>query len=358
LVRPFLLIPLLCAFAYGQTLEEAVRQIAKNVLAPGEVSHVSERPLDPQFAAETTRARTLLDRVLARPAIRDARLVEVVVTATENNSGPLLVLQIKKGDEQFVKTAAYSIQPAKPAAKPSLTLSLLREQPDPILDLAIAGDRMLVLSPTQVEELQRAADGKWDATDAFSLEALLPSRDPRGKLEISNDTATAFLPGGTCAGKWTPSFQWTCTNTPGGFQIDGEQIHFTPGQNTVETAAGNRIFSLAGIGDVRVMAEVDGSVRVSKGDQPLSVPDWGSDIASLTSRCLPNPAILSTSSTAQESVTAYDIASSPPRALTEPLSVPGPVTALWPTPAGALAVVHESQTGQYAAYLVSLDCGN
>jgi xanthine/CO dehydrogenase XdhC/CoxF family maturation factor len=97
LVRPFVLILFLAVHVGGQSLEEAVREIARNVLAPGEAPHVTERNISegsraPEFAAETTRARTLLERALRRPALRDARIVEVVVTATENISGPLLVV--------------------------------------------------------------------------------------------------------------------------------------------------------------------------------------------------------------------------------------------------------------------------
>jgi hypothetical protein len=358
LVRFFLLIFWFCAFVRAQSLDEAVRQIARNVLSPGEISHVSERALSPEFAAETARAKALLDRALARPAVRDARMVEVVVTATVNNSGPLLVVQIQKGEERFVKTAAYSVQPVARAPKQSLTMSLLWRQDEPILDLAIAGDRMLVLSPQQVEEFQRAADGKWEAIDAASLESLPRSRDPRGKLFLSADTATAFLPGGTCEGKWLPSLQWNCAGTTGDFQLESEQLHFTAGENTLETSGGEALLSIARSGDARLTAGLDGNVHASNGQAPSTILDWGSDIASLTSRCLPNPVILSTSAGSAESLTAYEISGSAPRRITDALPVQGWVTALWPAIGGVLAVVHETVTGRYAAYLVSLDCGS
>jgi hypothetical protein len=361
LVRPFLFILFLGVLARGQSLEDAVRGIARNILAPGETHHVTERSLAPEFAAETTRARTLLERALRRPTPRDARMVEVVVTATENISGPLLVVQVQKGDEQFVETAAYISQPAPPVSRPSLVSNLLWQQQEPILDLALseggAGDRMLVLSAARIERLKRD-NGKWVEADSSPLETLAPSRDPRGRLLISEDTVTAFLSGGTCEGKWSPSLQLTCTQTAGDFPAEGEQLHFSSGENTLETANGEKFYSIARAGDFRLVAWIDGKVHGARGQQAFTISEWGSDIAHLPARCAANPMVVSSSAAAAESIAAYEITGPNPRRVSDPLPMQGWVTALWPASGGALAVVHETATGRYAAYFVSLDCGN
>jgi hypothetical protein len=357
LVRRFILILFLAIHARGQSLEEAVREVARNVLAPGEAPHVTERSLAPEFASETARARTLLERALRRPALRDPRIVEVVVTATENIIGPLLVVQIQKGDERFVETAAYISQPAPRAPRPSLVLSLLWQQQEPILDLALADDWMLVLSPAAIERLKRV-NRKWEEADSVSIEMLTPSRDPRGRLLISEDTVTAFFSDRTCAGKWTPTLQLSCTQTPTNFQAEGEQLHFSPGENTLETANGEKVYSIARADDLRLVASIDGKIHGARGQQAFVLSDWGSDITSLAARCATNPMLLSSSSAAAESLTAYEITGTNARRVSDPLPMQGSVTALWPASGGALAVVHEKATGQYAAYLVSLDCGN
>src|SRR5580698_5671664 len=126
-MRPLLLV-LLAVVARGQSMEDAVRALAKSItaqLAAGETAQLSERSLAPAFAAETTRARTLLDRALRRPQARGAAVVEVVVTATENLQGPLLVAEIQKNQESVVETAAYSSQLAAPASRPALVSRLL-----------------------------------------------------------------------------------------------------------------------------------------------------------------------------------------------------------------------------------------
>ncbi len=344
-------------FARGQSLEDAVRGIARNILAPGETPHVAERSLAPEFAAETTRARALLERALRRPAPREARMVEVVVTATENIGGPLLVVQVQKGDEQFVETAAYISQPAAPVSRPLLISNLLLEQQEPILDLSLTDDRMLVLSSARIERLKRD-NGKWVEADSSPLETLAPSRDPRGRLLISEDSMTAFLSGGTCEGKWTPSLQLTCTQTAGDFPAEGEQLHFSSGENTLETASGEKFYSIARAGDFRLVASIDGKIHGARGQQAFTISEWGSDIAALPARCAPNPIVVSSSAAAAESIAAYEITGPNPRRVSDPLPMQGWVTALWPASGGALAVVHETATGRYAAYFISLDCDN
>ena len=359
-MRRFLLILLLSAGAHGQSLDNAVREIAKNLLAPGEVSHVSEHTLAPEFAAETARARMLLERALRRPAPRDARFVEVVVTATENVSGPLLVVEIMKGDDRLVETAAYVSQAAARAATPALVTTLLWQQAEPILDLTLADDVMLVLSPGQIDRLKRV-NGKWEAIESAALESPAPSRDPRGRLAVTDDTVSIYFSGATCAGKWTPSLQLDCSQSTGEFQAEGEQIHFVSGQNTLETASGEAFYSISRAGDFRLIAAADGKVHATRGQQAFEIPGWGSDIAGLPAKCLANPVVVVSSSlAAAESLTAYEITGANPRRIGDPLPVQGSVTALWPTaaPGSVLAVAHDSATGRYAAYLVSLDCGN
>jgi len=355
-VRSFLFCFLLGVLARGQSLEDAVRQAAKNVLAAGEVAHVTEHPLAPEFAAETARAHTLLDRALRRPAPRDARTVEVVVTATENVSGPLLVLQIQKGDEQFVETAAYISQPAQRVSKPVLVADLLWRQPEPILDASRVEDQMLVLSPARILRLTRT-EGHWEIADSVGIDQIPPPRDPRGRLMVSDDMLTALLPTETCAGSWKPALQLMCAQSSSEFPVEGEQLHFTLGENTLETATGEKLFSLAHSGDLRLAALTDGSVHAVRGQQSITIPDWGSDIASLPSRCGANPVLVSGSSVS-EILTAYEVTGTSPRRISDPMPMQGAVTALWQTRDGALAVVHETATGQYAAYSVSLNCGN
>jgi hypothetical protein len=101
-------------------------------------------------------------------------------------------------------------------------------------------------------------------------------------------------------------------------------------------------------------------MRISQGAQTLVLDGWGSDIVGIASSCEPGPLVVAASSSesnASDSAAAYEITGQNPRAVTEPVPFPGPVTALWPVAGGALAVVHQLATGRYAAYNLTLDCG-
>jgi hypothetical protein len=343
-MRPLLLV-LLAVVARGQSMDDAVRALAKSItaqLAAGETAQLSERSLTPAFAAETTRARTLLDRALRRPQARGAAVVEVVVTATENLQGPLLVAEIQKNRETVVETAAYTTQPVARATKPALRAKLLWEQDEPILDLSLTPDQnLLVLSPSGVKLCHRG-EAQCEMKEARTLSPAV--RDPRGRLAVSGDSFIAYLPDG-------PS---------GEFQIDGEQVHFSPGQNTLEAAGGEKFFSIARAGSYRVVAGLDGRTRIFQGSQTFVVNDWGSDVVGIASSCATGPLVVATSSgesSASDSASAYDISNQPPLAASDAAPFAGPVTALWPAPGGALAVVHQLATGRYVAYNLTLDCG-
>lgn len=346
------------------SLADAVRQLSANVLAPGEVAHVTEHALAPEFAAETARARSLLESALRRPASRDARTVEVVVTATRNVAGPLLVLQFDRNGDQVVQTAAYTSQPPQKETRPSLVMRLLWRQADPMLDLSVSEDQMLVLGPQALVRFARK-EGAWRVQESAALDGFGVVRDPRGRLLVSGDSVAAYSSAGACAGTDSPALQLACSGDSAEFQAGGEKVRFTSGENMLQTAAGDTVFSIARVGEFRLSSGADGTVRGSRGAQTFAIADWGSDIASLPAHCAMNPVLASGASlsgaalseAAGDSLTAFEVTGTNPRRLTDPAPVEGVVTALWPAAEGVLAIVHEA-TGQYAAYTVSLDCGN
>jgi hypothetical protein len=322
------------------TLDDAVRTLAKNIaaqLAANEVAHLSERSPDPAFASETARARTFLDRALRRPTPRGAAVVEVVVTATENARGPMIVAEIQKGPDAAVETIAYRSQPAAAAARLVVVSRKLWEQDEPILDLATVPDGLAVLSPSGIK-LCVAKDGSCEVKQPHTATA---SRDPRGRLLVSGDNFTAYFP----------------ENPPADFQIDGEQVHFTFGQNTLETQGGDKFYSVARTGSFRLAAEVDGRVHVSQGSQKFVLDGWGSDVVSMPGTCASGALVIASSPSegdAADSVTAYELSGQSARAASEPLMFGGPLTALWPSSGGAIAVVRQGT--RYAAYSLTLDC--
>jgi len=117
-------------------------------------------------------------------------------------------------------------------------------------------------------------------------------------------------------------------------------------------------------------AGLDGRTQVlQKGPEPLAIVEgWGSSLVALKSGCGSGWQLLSTrpgSLTEVDAVQAYEISSArrdKAVAVSTPVEFAGPVTALWPIsdPARqdtALAVCRDLKTGRYAAFSLSISCG-
>jgi hypothetical protein len=123
-------------------------------------------------------------------------------------------------------------------------------------------------------------------------------------------------------------------------------------------------YSVASIGGFEFKTGLDGRARMntSSGQLIANIDDWGSDIAAIQGSC-GQPFLIASSKTEREgldSLQAYQLIDAKLVPSRESLSLPGPVTALWPseTPAQVTAVVHNRQTGNYEAYRVAIACGN
>ena len=109
-------------------------------------------------------------------------------------------------------------------------------------------------------------------------------------------------------------------------------------------------------------AAVDGHVHLLDGmsDQTLAQQGWGSDITSVRSRCGPGWQILATSNGQEptDEVRAFEIADRDPIPVSSPAKFDGHITGLWAASDATtvIAVSHNSATGNYEAYQLSLDC--
>jgi hypothetical protein len=113
-----------------------------------------------------------------------------------------------------------------------------------------------------------------------------------------------------------------------------------------------------------IAAGTDGKARVfdgRSGDVIVSVPGWGSEIASVKSNCGTGWQILATKArdyTESDSITVYEWAGNEFRADSSPIEMDGPVVAMWSANDGgpARAVVRNLRTGNYEAYLLKVGC--
>ena len=248
----------------------------------------------------------------------------VRVTASDDARGLLFVAEVSSGDNRQVAMLPWGLaSPAQPKPRITLTQKLLLTQAEPILDVLLvdSDSEMLVLSTRQVGSF-RAMDGKWAPAAVASLVLPRPMpRDPRGRLITTAGGFQAYLPVATCSGAWNPELKLMCENVtavfPGTFGT-----HWAPDRNflvgdasTPNFADSATIADPCGGGSVEIASSANNehdSVRVRDGTDPVS----------------------------------------------DPLPLPGPVTALWPAESGKAAtlVVHNLQTGEYEASRLQLAC--
>jgi hypothetical protein len=112
-----------------------------------------------------------------------------------------------------------------------------------------------------------------------------------------------------------------------------------------------------------LFAGVDGQILEVDGrnDQQAIRPNWGSDIAAIKTACGSGWQILATGNgdgTVLDTIRAFEFPDRDPVPVSPPIEMSGAVTALWTEPSGngAIAVVHNQQTGKYEAFRLELSC--
>jgi len=353
-LRAILLCLLLAGLCGAQTLDEAVRSLAKKVtahLSAGEVAHLAmARNLSSLGNAEAARARAVFERALRQSSARHGQPVDVAFTISHNSGGLLLVAEVQRGDGRQVEMIAYKAPATVRSARALLEKRLVWQQDEVMLDIAVAGDSMLVLEPAEVVVYARKTSG-WERAEAKPLEGTVAVRDPRGQLLLNGDGFTAYLPGVVCHGVHCDA--------------GGKDVRFTAARNTMQVEEWPPVFSFVQVEErgrpLYLTAESDGRTHIyDQARRPLGAFDsWGDDFVTVANGCGAGMAILAASPSARDAtdlVTAFEIADRKPIAISDPAEFAGPVTALWPAPGGALAIAHNPATGQYEAYTLTLGC--
>jgi hypothetical protein len=352
----------------------------------GELVSVAWRNQSSLASAEADRARAVFEAAFreAGGALGGtAPAVEAHITVSENATDYLLVEEARKGDQRLVWLAGWrrADPPRAPGPAATLEKKLVWEQDEPILDAAFPGDFMLVLSPAKLAWFARQ-DGQWSPATTVALDVAKASpRDPRGRLRISGPGYQAYLPGWLCSGVWAPPVSVDCKPSEEPWVLESGSramllANFAAGRNyfdgRVATQTGVRksappFYSAAAVEErgkpLWLLALADGRVRLFDASfEPAGeVDSWGSDIAGTEARCPSGSPVLATrpgDGSEADAVQAFTIANGAAAPLTAPVDLPGPVTALWVSGGtSALAVSKSLSTGKYAAYLLTVACG-
>ena len=305
---------------------------------------------------------------------------EVRVTLSENVRGYLWIAEVQQGSETRVAMLEIPRTDARPTAVSTTALIVRRSplvsQAEPILDaITVPGPRLVVLGSSSIDLYDQVA-GRWQSTQSFPVSHTAPfPRDVRGRIVASADHVfDAYLPGTVCSASQKVATV-ECHSSDDPWPLGVQSAFFNSARNFFSgllkpgfTKQMPSFYSVATLPRANytlwVFAGTDNVVRTWDGVnlRPVgNTRDWGSDIASIRSGCGAGNQLLVTSAgddSSGDAIRVFEVTDREPVLVASPLTVEGPVVALWPAPdqASAVAVVHNQQQGTYDAYSVSISC--
>jgi hypothetical protein len=365
-----------------QDLNGAARELARKTAAlagRGETVAVAWRDVSSLGSAALGQARNTFETALHEAGGRlgdVAPAAEAQLTLSENASQYLLVEEIRKGEERQVWIAAWhrGTVPAIPASAVMLETRLIWEQPEQMLDVALNGNNLWVLSGSALTRLVRTGGQMQVDRTAPIVPAKPWPRDLRGRLRWDGGNLQASLPGMVCGGTVDAlscragDEPWTLDSgrslllaalAPGRNYFDGRVVLQSGARKTVPP-----FYSAAAADDngrpVWLLATVDGGTQMFDAalDPIGPAGAWGSDLAAGDIHCGGRSVVLATrpgDGREPDAVLAYSIVNRVAVPTGVPAEFPGPVTALWPSANGATAIVRTGAT--YQAYTVTVACG-
>lgn len=295
-----------------------------------------------------------------RPA--ESTVADAQVTISENESAFLLVEEFKRADERQVWIASWRRGPVDSAGATSASIEkkLVWEQDEPILDVAVLPDSLLILTPSA---LIRSAPRQ---SAPIAWQKPWP-RDVRGRLRVKGGVIEARLPGASCGGTMEPlAIACKASDEPWPLDSGGRALllaTFASNRNyfdgRVVTQSGARktvppFYSAASADSFWILATADGRASIFDGamEPAGNAGTWGSDLANSDARCGGAPvALASRPGDGPDAVQAYALVNRSAVPIGKPVEMPGPVTALW-TP--GIAVARNGSSWQ--AYAIAVHC--
>ena len=353
------------------------------------LTFTSMSAIPPDVALESRRAlEAQLHAMGARMVSADQAVDEVHITLATNTREYVWVAQIGRGDARANAENVAMVTlplPAHAGTVASSGLSLRRmqlwSQPQPILDVALVGDSMLVQGEDALT-LYHAESGRWRLQSTIPVPHSAPwPRDLRGRLIAQGAGYTAFYPGMQCRGVIAPQFNASCAQSDDPWPLTGDPNgpraffnstrNFFTAMSPALAGATPPFYSAARVGSdgaTWVLAMNDGGARLvnASAQTGAELPGWGSDLAAVHSGCASGTQLLVTRpfAGATDSLRIFEITGGEigaARAVEKgaELELPGPVTALWTAPDGssATAVVRNHATGDYEAAGITVVCG-
>ena len=316
-----------------------------------------------------------LARMLARRGLRVSERADsatvVSFTCSRNLRERVCAAEVRRGKARdvVIATRAYQTAALRPAAPMPVVLELrpLLSHSEPILDAVFVDRRLLVLDPSALTLFEKSADG-WRRLVVQPLPTPRPwPRDVRGRLRMEGAAFEAFLPGVTCRGT-LEALGVACTGEPRPWPVGIENTGIASGRNVFVMSDGRTYFSSAPLesdaGARWLLAADNGQlVFLDEARRPIeSMTGFGGDVAALSTACAPGSHVVASDSEAErglDTLHAFRVTARQLVAAAPPITLPGPVTALWTMATGdaAIAVARNPATAWYDAFQIGLSCG-
>ena len=170
------------------------------------------------------------------------------------------------------------------------------------------------------------------------------------------------MPGTTCLGVIQPAIKLTCSSANETWLASPRDpelsVRWVTDRNFLESDGIRGTFFTAGSG---LFAGTDGRSHDRAGGLIAGTGAWGSDVVGIENPCGPSPLLLASKSgdgVEHDQVQVYEIGKGQVTPASEPMDLPGPVTALWllETRGQATLVIRNSRTGNYEASLLGVAC--
>ncbi len=329
------------ASVFDDLLPELVARIASTI--PGGLP-VSITVAAGDNVEEAPAIRTSVTALFAARGIRTvdagAASTAVAIGCGRNLRERVCVAQIHSdGRDQIATVTRRLTSPAQVSPIPSLALELrpLLSQQTQVLDIAMLGDRLLVLDVAAVSIFERK-DGAWRSVRSRPLPASpsLP-RDPRGRLRVDGNRFDVFLPAMTCRGR-TDSLDVTCTDGQQPWPIGVANLGLETGRTYFKSSEGMVFYNAAPLGAAA-----------------------NDDAIALTAACAPGTYVAAAAPSGQESGDLLQLSRVTGDRLIQaasPVILPGVLTALWAQPdqTSAVVVTHDVRGGRYDAFQTTISC--
>jgi len=312
----------------------------------------------------------------------------VNITLSEDLQNYVWVAEIHQGNNESsvvmvslprpaVVVGAHEVNPL------TLHKTLLWAQDEQILDAAVIDGNpahLAVLTGDKLD-LYGFRDSRWQPEQSFPVTRSRPwPRDLRGRLILRQDHLfDAHLPGVFCKSTTTAPLNLTCRDSDDPWPVGNDQLRlsafFAPARNFFpgvlvpgvgKQASAPAFYSAATLPrdkyTLALFAGVDGQVHMLDGvsDRTAGNFAWGSDIASVHTECGSGWQVLATQSgtVPSDTIRVYEVPDREPVLMSTPLEFSGAITALWTESNGntAVAISHNSESGKYEAYRLTVTC--